>query len=283
MERAARESYGIVDFLVWPFLIAMLVVGADLLVGRRGIDIPDTVSGSLLYGALAGWLLLRAPQPPYGVDLPALSGAPQRPTDWRLLWLVLPLVATGAGAIYLVTLAASFVAPEAVAESLGQAEQGARETLGRLPGELIEEAIGAIAEEWLFRGVLLHLWARRFGVRLAVLATSLLFAALHADVVGSFVFGIAMAALYVRTGTLLVPIVAHLAFNVVISLGSAVMGDGGPLTLTELREDWWMGVVAFVGGLAAIVAVVRRVAPWPWKLPEVAGSVVTRRLSQPGN
>jgi uncharacterized protein len=268
VDRAPRESYGIVDFLIWPFLIAMLVVGGDLLAGRQGIDIPDSVSGALLYAALAGWLLLRAPQQPYAVDLPALSRTPSWRTDWRLLGIVLPLVATGAGAVYLVTLAASFVMPERVAESLGQAEEGTRTALRLVPGELVEEAVGAIAEEWLFRGVLLHLWARRFGVRFAVLATSLLFAAMHADVVGSFVFGIVMAALYVRTGTLLVPIIAHFAFNFVISLGSVVMGDSGPLTLTEFRQDWWMGVVGFLGGLAAIVAVVRRIAPWPWRLPE---------------
>lgn len=283
MDRQPRPSYGIVDFLIWPFLIAMLVVGGDLVAGRNGVDVPDSVSGSLLYAALAGWLLLRAPLPQYGLDLPSLSRAPSRPADWRLLAIVLPLVATGAGAVYLVTFAASFVAPDSVAESLRQAEPAARGSLRLLPGELIEEAIGAIAEEWLFRGVLLHVWARRFGVRLAVLATSLLFAALHADVVGSFVFGIVMAALYVRTGTLLVPILAHLAFNVVISLGSAVTGDGGAVTLAEFRDDWWMGVVGFLGGLAAIVAVVKRVAPWPWRLPEGASDEATRRPLRPGN
>jgi uncharacterized protein len=271
VDRAPRESYGVVEFLIWPFFLATLLVAADWFAGRRGIDVPDSLSGTLLYAGLAAWLLYRARRSPYDVDLPALSALPRRRSDWQLLAIVLPLVAAGAGALYLVTLAISFVSPETVAASLAESEPGSggRE-LRLLPGELVEEAIGAIAEEWLFRGVLLHLWARRFGVRFAVLATSVLFAALHADVLGSFIFGIVMAALYVRTGTLLVPITAHLAFNVFISLGGIVLGDGGAVTLGEFREDWWMAAAGFLGGLAVIVAVVKRVAPWPWRLPKVA-------------
>jgi membrane protease YdiL (CAAX protease family) len=284
VDRAPRESYGVVEFLIWPFLFATLLVGADWFAGRRGIEVPDSFSGTLLYAGLASWLLYRARRSPYEVDLPALTMMPRRRSDWQLLAIVLPLVAAGAGALYLVTLAISFVSPETVAASLGESEPGSGAlALRLLPGELIEEVIGAIAEEWLFRGVLLHLWARRFGVRFAVLATSLLFAALHADVLGSFIFGIVMAALYVRTGTLLVPIAAHLAFNVFISLGSVALGDGGAVTLGEFREDWWMAVVGFFGAVAAIVAVVRRIAPWPWRLPELPSGEPTRRSSPPGS
>ncbi len=269
MDRAPRESYGVVEFLIWPFLLATLLVAADWFAGRRGIDVPDSFSGTLLYAGLASWLLYRARRSPYDVDLPTLSALPRRRSDWGLLAIVLPLVAAGAGALYLVTLAISFVSPETVAASLAQSEPGSGAlALRLLPGGLIEEAIGAIAEEWLFRGVLLHLWARRFGVRFAVLATSILFAALHADVLGSFIFGIVMAALYVRTRTLLVPITAHLTFNVFISLSGIVLGDGGAVTLGEFREDWWMAVSGFLGGLAVIIVVVKRVAPWPWRLPE---------------
>jgi membrane protease YdiL (CAAX protease family) len=278
VDRAPRESYGIVEFLVWPFLFATLLVGADWFAGQKGVRISDSLTGTLFYAGLASWLLYRAPRPPYDVDLPTLSGRPRLRSDWRLVAIVLPLVAVGAGALYLVTLAISFVVPDTVGKWLADSDSGSGMlALRLLPGELIQETIGAIAEEWLFRGVLLHLWARRFGVRFAVLATSVLFAALHADVLGSFIFGVVMAALYVRTGTLVVPIVAHLMFNLFISVGSVVIGEGEPLTLAEFRGDWWMAAMGFLGGLAAIVAVVRRVAPWPWQLPELSGGGVTRR------
>jgi membrane protease YdiL (CAAX protease family) len=231
--------------------------------------VPDTLAGAIVYAVLGAWLLYRAPGPPYWIDLPSLSRVPRDRGAWRLLPIVIPLIATTGGALYLVTLAASFVAPDRVAASLASVDVSDLESVRALPAELIESAIGAIAEEWLFRGVLLYLWARRFGVRFAVLATSLLFAALHADVIGSLIFGIVMAALYVRTRTLLVPIVAHLLFNAIVAVGALLLPDEAPMTLAEFRSDWWMGVVGFAGGVAALVWVVRKVAPWPWKLPSV--------------
>ncbi len=271
MDQAPRESYGIVHFLLWPFLFAFVLVGVDLFADRAGTEVPDTFFGAILYAGLAAWMLYRAGRPPYDIDLPRLSRAPRRPGDWRLLTIVIPLVAAGIGALYLVMLAISFVTPETVTQWLAEEEtESAAVALRGLPGELVEEAIGAIAEEWLFRGVLLHIWAWRFGVRFAVLATSVLFAAMHADVIGSFIFGVVMAALYARTGTLLVPMVAHISINEIVSLGSVVLNEASGSTLAEFREDWWVGVLAFVGGLAVIVAVVRRVAPWPWRLPIVA-------------
>jgi membrane protease YdiL (CAAX protease family) len=248
-------------------------VGAGLAIQRAGIVAPESVVGTLVYAALAAWLLYRAPQPPYEIALAFESRRPARPTDWRLLALVLPLIATTGAALYLVTLAASFAAPERVAESLAAADTSREgDSLRALPNELIESAMGAIAEEWLFRGVLLQLWARRFGVRFAVLATSVLFAALHADVIGSLIFGVVMAALYVRTGTLLVPIMVHFLFNTVVTVGAVLFPDASAMTLAEFRQDWWMGVVGFAGGVAVVVWVVRTVAPLPWRLPDVPGA-----------
>jgi membrane protease YdiL (CAAX protease family) len=241
-----------------------------MLAERSGVAIPDSFAGAIMYAVIAAWILHRAARPPYGIDLGALTGAARNREDWKLLPIVIPLIAVTGGALYLVTLAMSFISPQSVAESLAKPDPESEVlTLRSVPGDLIESAIGAVTEEWLFRGVLLHIWSQRFGVRFAVLATSVLFAAMHADVIGSFVFGIVMAALYVRTGTLLVPIVAHLAFNAVISVGWILVGDDGTTTLAAFRRDWWLGVAGFVGGLAVIVMVVRRIAPWPWRLPEL--------------
>jgi membrane protease YdiL (CAAX protease family) len=163
---------------------------------------------------------------------------------------------------------ASFVAPQLVGDMLATPEPPSEAATPRsLPGDLVESAIGAIAEEWLFRGVLLHLWAQRFGVRFAVLATSILFAALHSDVIGSVIFGIVMAALYIRTGSLLVPIVAHFLFNALVATGAIVLGDDGATTLSQFRQDWWQATSAFIAAVAVIVVVLRRAIPGTWVMP----------------
>jgi CAAX protease family protein len=268
VERQERPSLGIVTFVVWPFLAAGLLLAGTLLAGRRGITVPETVFGSFFYAGLAAWTLYRARRAPFDLDLGALSLRPTRRSDWRYLLLVIPLLVTTAAALYLVMFVASFVAPHMVGDMLATPESPSDAvTLRSLPGDLVESAIGAIAEEWLFRGVLLHLWAERFGVRFAVLATSVLFAALHSDVIGSVIFGIAMAALYIRTGSLLVPIVVHFLFNALVAVGALVLGDNGATTISQFRQDWWQAIAAFAVAVGVIVVVVRRALPGEWVVP----------------
>jgi CAAX protease family protein len=268
LDRPERASLGIVTFVVWPFLAAGLLLAATMLAGRRGITVPETVFGAFFYAGVAAWTLYRARRPPFNLDLSARTLHPARRSDWRYLLLVVPLLVTTAAALYLVMFVASFVAPHLVGHLLATPDSPAEAaTLRSLPGDLVESAIGAIAEEWLFRGVLLHVWAQRFGVRFAVLATSILFAAFHADVIGSVIFGIAMAALYIRTGSLLVPIVAHFLFNALVAIGAVVLGDNGATTISEFRQDWWQATAAFVVAVAVIVVVVRRAIPGTWVMP----------------
>ncbi len=72
------------------------------------------------------------------------------------------------------------------------------------------------AEEVLFRGIL-YPWIKQSGFpRLALWGTSLLFAAIHANLatfLPLFVLAIALALLYEKTNNLLAPITAHASFN----------------------------------------------------------------------
>lgn len=265
MERPERAPLGIVTFVVWPFMAAGLLLAAIMLAERRGIRVPETVFGAVFYAGLAAWTLYRARRTPFDLDLAALSRRPARRSDWRYLLLVIPLLVTTAAALYLVMFVASFVAPQLVGEMLATPDSPSEAaTLRALPGDLAESALGAIAEEWLFRGVLLQLWAERFGVRFAVLATSVVFAALHSDVIGSVIFGIAMATLYIRTGSLLVPMVAHFLFNALVATGALVLGDDGATTIAQFRQDWWQATLAFVAAVGVIVVVLKRAVPGMW-------------------
>lgn len=259
MYRPERAPLGILTFVIGPFAVAGLFLAGTILAGRTGITTPESVFGPVFYAGLAAWVWYRAPRSPFNVDVRALSSPPARRTDWRLLLLVIPLLVTTGAALYLVTLVASFVAPGRIAHMLATPEPPSEAaTLAGLPGELIESAIGALAEEWLFRGVLLQLWAQRFGVRFAVLATSVLFAVMHSDVIGSVIFGIVMALVYIRTGTLLVPIVAHFLFNALVAVGAVVWGPDKAMTLAEFRRDWWQALAGFAVAVGVIVALLRK-------------------------
>jgi membrane protease YdiL (CAAX protease family) len=75
--------------------------------------------------------------------------------------------------------------------------------------------IAPVIEEMLYRGVILHRLSRRWGVRGGVVASSLLFALMHFSLplLSRFLLGVILANAFIKTRTLLVPIVMHATFN----------------------------------------------------------------------
>lgn len=105
-----------------------------------------------------------------------------------------------------------------------------------------------VLEEYAFRGVLLGRWSEKWGKWYGVLASSLLFSLVHPDPIGAFAFGIGMCFLYLKTQSLLLPIVCHSFNNFVvwlIDLGFVVYE--GPdyyyYTLEQFQEEWYIGLV----------------------------------------
>jgi uncharacterized protein len=73
-----------------------------------------------------------------------------------------------------------------------------------------------LAEEWFYRGMLFSAVSRRFGVPAGAVGSSLVFAAVHQELIllpGLFLFALVLAALTASTGRIGVAIVAHMAFN----------------------------------------------------------------------
>ena len=124
--------------------------------------------------------------------------------------------------------------------------------------------VAPITEEFIFRGVLLHRWGVKWGIRPAIVMTSILFGMLHSNLVGLFVFGVVMALLYLSTRSLLVPMVAHALNNAIASSIDFLTAQPTANTLTtlaEFRANWWLGLVCL---LVSAPWVLRYVAyHWP--------------------
>lgn len=69
--------------------------------------------------------------------------------------------------------------------------------------------IGPIAEEFIFRGVLLKRIIAKTTMWSGIIISSLFFGMLHTDIIGAFLFGVLASLLFLRTGNLLVPIAFH--------------------------------------------------------------------------
>lgn len=115
---------------------------------------------------------------------------------------------------------------------------------------IILVVIAPFLEEVAFRGILFHRWARKWGLIIAMLLSSGLFACLHADPIGAFAFGIGMCILYVRTQSLWVPIICHAANNIIawfIDLGYNInYGAGDLYTIESMQSEWYVGLICAV-------------------------------------
>ncbi|MES9990924.1 MAG: CPBP family intramembrane glutamic endopeptidase [Candidatus Thiodiazotropha sp.] len=106
-----------------------------------------------------------------------------------------------------------------------------------------------VFEEIAFRGILLHSWSEKWGVNRAILISSLLFGIVHPDPIGATAFGIAMSVLYLRTQTLLIPIICHALNNLVVWLyevGYTIVEGPVEYTLEEFQSSWLIGVACAV-------------------------------------
>jgi uncharacterized protein len=115
-----------------------------------------------------------------------------------------------------------------------------------------------ICEELFFRGYIQTRLTQRWGVKISILSTTILFAVFHLDVMqGIFViliglyFGLALE----KTGSLWIPILCHTATNVSATLISWAMQD--------VKSSWMLDTSVLIISLA-----VAGTATWKlWKLP----------------
>ncbi|WP_427161486.1 CPBP family intramembrane glutamic endopeptidase [Aliinostoc sp. HNIBRCY26] len=210
-----------------------------------------------------------------GVNLKCLIGNIPRNYKWlSALGLVLLMIIFSISA-YLVSFSViSFVAPTFIESVLRQAANDPGPDISaplfqNLLGIIVYVVVAPITEEFLFRGFILQRWAVKWGIRSALVVSSVLFGFLHANFVGLTVFGLVMGVLYIKTRSLIVPIVCH-AFNNLIASGMGFLsGQAETMTtsavnsLEQLRSGWWVGVLLMCISLPFLLRFLKR--NWPQK------------------
>lgn len=207
---------------VWLLLSGLSYLGAVIAVGGWHAIDPRAngvaVFSIWAYSAPLLWMafvcrregvrftrLLRAPKHGNWLEAPALALAQltfSLPSFMVLLYLI------------------SLVLPGKVQGLLSHPERLALET-GRMSAPAVLflfVVVAPVAEELLFRGMMFHVLASRWGVRPALLAVAALFAVLHPNPIAMFVFSLLLSALYLKSRTLIFPILCHMTNNAVPAL-----------------------------------------------------------------
>ena len=155
-------------------------------------------------------------------------------------------------------------APEWVLQSFVELVGGKQSLWGSV---LILVIVAPITEEFLFRGLILDGFLRKYSVRKAILVSALLFAAFHLNpwqFVGAFVVGILFAWWRVNTGSILPGILGHALFNaipmLVLGLKIEITGYSSDPTGPIQLQPWWFDVIGVILFVTAFFALQQRFA-----------------------
>ena len=129
---------------------------------------------------------------------------------------------------------------------------------------LIIGIIGPIAEEFVFRGLILTQLVARFGMWSGVGLSSFLFGIFHIGFFGSFMFAVLASFLYLKTHNLLIPILLHI-FNNMIVVALLFTNPDFPewLTVTSVNDLYtkaWPNLIVLVATLVLLLAIILRLA-----------------------
>jgi membrane protease YdiL (CAAX protease family)/GNAT superfamily N-acetyltransferase len=192
------------------------------------------------------------------LDADKLFGPPPSRDTLRLAVVAIPLATLSIAGFWLLFLPISYGAPEFVRQWIERASDRPALTFPSWSVQfLVAVVVAPVLEEVFFRGILFQRWARRWGTRNAVLASSALFAICHFELLGHFLFAVVMCALYLRTRSLWAPIVTHALNNFLATIGGlsgALHPDRAEkqMTLASFQSDWWVGLVTLAAGLALL-------------------------------
>jgi membrane protease YdiL (CAAX protease family) len=149
---------------------------------------------------------------------------PTGPRPWLTATFLTPLLLLFSAVGLILTLAAGeSVLPGWTSDQMSRGEE--RDILSRLERThrillaLNITLLGPFVEEFVFRGMLLRRWFETRGLWPALLGSSAIFALLHPPSwIGSFTFGVVMGILYLWSKSLLLPVLAHVLNNALVTL-----------------------------------------------------------------
>ncbi|MBI4604488.1 MAG: CPBP family intramembrane metalloprotease [Planctomycetes bacterium] len=251
--------YFVVSVVLTSVIVAIL--WPEWLAGDPDPPLPGAAWGLIWYGLLL--VFLRRPLRRSGTTLrELLTPGRDRP---QVLWAMrcaAPAIATSMGCIYLLYLPLSAIAPDFVGWwLLEEAElfwwKGPSYRLANLIELFDLVLLAPFVEELLFRRLLLPVCKAKWGVKTAVIGTSVAFAALHVDLLGAFVFSLVLSLVFLRTGSVFLPFVIHATNNAIAAclaaLDALLLSGEEAASLAEFQAGWWWGAAGLGVGV-----------PWLW-------------------
>jgi uncharacterized protein len=216
----------------------------------------------LVFGSLCLWTLADFHR--LAINFKYVVGNLPKNYNWlTMVGLVILMILFSISAYLVLFSLVSLVAPAFVEGVLRQIVNSSPSPRNSAPafynflGAIAYVIFAPVTEEFIFRGVILQRWSAKWGIRTALVVSSLVFGFLHANFIGLTVFGAVMGVLYIQTRTLIVPIACH-AFNNLLAVSMGFLSSGSKTTsaantLQNLRSGWWFGVLLMLISLPFLI------------------------------
>jgi len=241
------EKMRVRSFFLWMVIAIILLIIAGFVFGEPSDENLDLIFSYYLLGLVPLlwflWQFKKQGKP----EAKVVSFKGAKPYIGEIIYLVVLTIAFSLGIFWLTEYALSFYFPNFVESTL-------QDSLMDMPKDKVKYVLlllnisvfGPIAEEFMFRGLLVNRFIYKWNVTAGILVANISFGILHADILGATTFGIIQSILYLRTRNLLVPILVHIINNTFLSLMPYTPDFIDYMTVAELKERMVPNLIVLV-------------------------------------
>ena len=256
------ENFRIRNFLLWFILSVIIMLPMERLLKSLNMEILFQHLQSFSFHIVVFiWILWESRRS--GISVRRIIGSLPDDHSWLpVVGCVIPLILFSAGSGQIIYYISSIISPSFTKNWF------AAEELSLLHVLFLVIVVPPV-EELFFRGILINRWAARWDIKRAVLVSALIFAMLHKNMAGAFVYGFALAVIYIRTRTLVAPIVCHALINgTALFIGIVWSNLNLPDPNQSLHSVPWFGLLCLIISAPWVIHFMRR--NWPgrhWRAP----------------
>lgn len=240
---------------IFPFFVVAFILPDWLEADESSVEISLLTAASYLAIFTALWLVWCR-----NLKLDDLFGyKPNNSESQELVALGIPMVGVAILSIYVVYYPLSFISPEFVQSWLLDTTEilvplaNKNSIIINFVNIIVLILLAPITEEMIFRGFLLGRLHAKYGVITAILIPSILFALLHADILGAFIFSIFLCLIRIKYNSIIAPILVHMSNNAVVVIltviDMAILDGEYEYSIQEFRSDWWYAPIGAAIGI----------------------------------
>ncbi|MEL7834653.1 type II CAAX endopeptidase family protein [Fodinibius sp. Rm-B-1B1-1] len=114
--------------------------------------------------------------------------------------------------------------------------------------------VAPVVEEIIFRGIMIERIGAKYNYSWAIVISSVIFGILHSEPVGAFISGVVLSLVYLKTRSLIIPILIHIANNSIASFfiiadETFVFSNSRWETTEPYISNAWVGILLFTAGI----------------------------------